>query len=197
MRLFAALPLPRELVEAIGGWRVEACTHLPAGDWRDLPRENWHLTLAFYGDVGGRQADSLAEALEECACSALPLQLQLAGFGVFPKPARANVFWIGVEDAAAGGALASLAGCCRRAGFATVRKRGAKSEPFRGHVTLARRRGFPDVLPMDALAAMPQAPAMAWEAKYLQLICSTLHKDGARYQVCEEFTLGESGQSGG
>jgi len=196
MRLFASLPLPREVIETIGIWRVEACTYLPAGDWRDLPSENWHLTLAFYGDVGGGQADELAEKLEECVSGVSSLRLKLAGFGVFPKPSRAQVFWIGVEDANGGGLLASLAGCCRRAGFATVRKRGAKSEPFRGHVTLARQRGYPQPLAMDVLSHMPQVPAMAWQAEHLHLMRSMLHKDGARYQVLEEFALGESGPNG-
>ena len=190
MRLFAAMPLPDEAIEAIGAWRVEACTYLPARDWRDIPSENWHLTLAFYGESDGVHVDELTDMLEECTRNKSSFNLRLAGFGVFPKPSRAQVFWIGVEDADEGGGMASLAGCCRRAGFATVRKGGVKSEPFRGHITLARRRGYPQPLPLDVLNRMSEVPEMAWEATHLHLMRSILHKDGARYQVLEEFALG-------
>lgn len=191
MRLFAALSLPPAAREAIGVWWVEACTLLPAREWRDIPGENWHLTLAFFGDVEGGDVDDLAEQLAECASQAPPLDLRLSDFGVFPRPARAQVFWIGVDDAGGRG-LKGLAGCCRRAGFATVRKHGGKSEPFRGHITLARRRGPPDPIPMEVLAQMPQVPDITWSSGRLQLMRSVLHKDGARYQVMEEFELGET-----
>jgi len=189
MRLFAALDLPEEVVESAAAWWSAACIHLPAGQWRDVPESNWHTTLAFYGDVDGDCVDDLAEALADCAARAPRLHLQFRGFGVFPNWSRPSAFWLGVDEEGEPGALRELARCCRRAGRATVRKRGAKDTPFHGHVTLARRRGFPEPLASDTLAHMPDAPEANWQAGLLRLYRSELHPSGARYRVLEEFEL--------
>lgn len=189
MRLFAALDPPEEVIDAIALWWTEACVNLPAGEWRDIPKQNWHLTLAFYGDVDGDCYDDLAEALAQCAHEAAPITLRLEGFGVFPRPDRARVFWIGIGNGGDTG-LRGLARCCRRQGFANVRKQTAKLEPFRGHITLARRRGLPGPITPACLAQMPEVTADQWQADCLRLYQSELHHDGARYRVLEEFELG-------
>ncbi len=189
MRLFAALDLPEKALEEAAAWHAAACVHLPAGQWRDLPSRNWHLTLAFYGEVGGEAVDALAEALSECAACTPPLQLCFNGFGVFPGPQRPNVFWLGVDEAGAKDHMKALARCCRRAGHATVRKRSAKETPFRGHVTVARRRGYPAPLSADVLARVPDVPDVRWRAETLRLYRSELQRDGARYFMLEEFAL--------
>ena len=193
-RLFAALPLPVEVVDEIAAWHAGASLALPPADWRDVRRENWHLTLAFYGEVAGSEADDLAEALEDCASEAAPVRLRLAAPGVFPSLARPRVFWLGVEEAGneeprGGRALAALARCCRRAGRATLRKRSAKDTPFRAHVTLARNRGFPAPMPASAFAGMPAVPDIAWWAEEVVLFRSELRPEGARYRALERFAL--------
>jgi len=189
MRVFAALDLPDEVLAEAAAWHAAACAHLPAGQWRDIPSRNWHLTLAFYGEVDGRSVDALAEALAECAADAPPLTLHFNGFGVFPGPHRPNVFWLGVEQEGSGAGLRALARCCRQAGRATVRRRAAKETPFRGHVTVARRRGWPVPLPAGVLAQMPTVPDIRWRADMLRLYRSELHRDGTRYFALEEFAL--------
>ncbi len=193
MRLFAAIEIPESVVDEISTWWQGACLHLPAAEWRDIPKQNWHLTLAFFGDMPGQNADALAEALAACAHEALPIRLKLGDPGVFPGENRARVFWLGVEDARGDvtgtGKLKALARCCRHTGRATLRKRTAKEEPFRGHVTLARKRGFPVPLSAETLAGIPRPPEAEWTANSLALFQSELHRDGARYRVLEEFSL--------
>ncbi|MFQ5582706.1 MAG: RNA 2',3'-cyclic phosphodiesterase [Mariprofundaceae bacterium] len=189
MRLFAALDMPENVAEELRAWWTGACIHLDAADWRDVPSVNWHLTLAFYGDVEGGEADDLAESLAECAAQTAALSLKLTQFGAFPRLTRPRVLWVGVEDAAAGGGMNALARCCRRAGRATVRKRSAKEQPFHGHITVARGRDFPAPIEAEALSEMPAVPEMSWEASSLRLYRSTLHSEGARYRVLEEFEL--------
>jgi len=192
MRLFAALTLPDVVLDEIAAWHAGASLALPAGQWRDVPRENWHLTLAFYGETGGDEADDLAEALAVCAADASPLRLRLSSPGVFPRLDRPRVFWLGVEEADAGqsGRLAALARCCRRAGRATLRKRTAKETPFRAHVTLARARGWPLPMRAERFADMPSPPDVVWTAEDMVLFRSALHREGARYHVMERFALG-------
>lgn len=189
MRLFAAIDMPEFVADEIAAWWQGACLHIPAAEWRDIPRQHWHLTLAFFGDLSGRDVDMLAESLAICAHETPPIRLKLGNPGVFPGEVRARVFWLGVEDAMGAGALKALARCCRHAGHATLRKRTAKEEPFRGHVTLARRRGFPGLLSGEIRTGMPQPPEVEWTANSLALFQSELHRSGVRYRILEAFDL--------
>jgi len=191
MRLFAAIEMPESVIDEIAAWWQGACLHLPAGEWRDISKRNWHLTLAFFGDVRGQDVDVLSEALAVCAGETKAVGLKLGHPGVFPGKQRARIFWLGVEDTLHTGSLKVFARCCRQAGRATLRKRTAKEEPFRGHITLARKRGFPVPLAAEILAEMPQAPEAEWVANRLTLFQSELHRDGARYRILEEFELTE------
>jgi len=193
MRLFTAIEMPESVIDEISTWWQGACLHLPAAEWRDISKQNWHLTLAFFGDIPGQDANMLADALAACAQETPPIRLKLGNPGVFPGENRARVFWLGVEDviddAVGAGKLKPLARCCRRAGRATLRKRTAKEEPFRGHVTLARKRGFPAPLNAEILAGIPQPPEAEWMANRLALFQSELHRDGARYRMLEAYEL--------
>lgn len=112
MRLFAALDLSEDVRDDIAASWSSACLHLPAGEWRDVTKRNWHLTLAFYGDVCGDEPDVLAGALADVAAKTSPMELQTAGCGVFPHAVRSRVFWAGVgmqgEDAVDPQALSIL-----------------------------------------------------------------------------------------
>jgi len=187
MRLFAALEIPADIVDDIAAWWQAACLHLPASEWRDVPPRNWHITLAFYGEVKGEKVAMLQDMLAECADRTSPMLLSLGQAGFFPHPGRARVFWLGIE--ADGGNLRSLARCCRRAVHATVRKHVSREEPFRGHLTLARRRGFPAPVAVEVLEGLPPPPQAQWTAESLTLFQSQLNKNGARYRVLDEFDL--------
>jgi len=193
MRLFAAIELPESVIDEIAAWWQGACLHLPAAEWRDIPKRNWHLTLAFFGDIPGQDTSILADTLAACVYETPSIRLKLGNPGVFPGENRARVFWLGVEDvvgdAIGAGKLKTLARCCRCAGRGTLRKRTAKEEPFRGHVTLARRRGFPAPLTAEILAGIPQPPEAEWMAGRLLLFQSELHRNGARYRILDEFEL--------
>jgi len=206
VRLFAALDTPYVICEQIHDWWLEAASQLPSGDWRDVPTKNWHLTLAFYGDVEGHEVDDLAEALAEhvrgttkeplrSGCKregelpgvTRPISLKTTGFGAFPKFSKPRVLWAGVDDLEESGELKEMARCCRRAGRATVRKRSAKESAFKGHITLARANEFVAPISAGTVTAMPPFPELTWEAESLSLFASTLHPDGAKYRKLEEF----------
>jgi len=207
MRLFAALDAPFDIIEEIDAWWQEAATHLPVGDWRDVPTKNWHITLAFYGDVEGSEVDDLAEALAEYVRGTTkqpsgsfarpregeepgvrgPLALRSNEFGAFPRFSKPQVLWAGVDDSDNSGRLKEMARCCRRAGHATVRKRSAKVPPFRGHITLARGNEFTAPISAEMLAVMPPFPELEWVADSLVLYQSILRLEGAKYRKLESF----------
>jgi len=209
MRLFAALETPYEIAEEIDAWWQETAMHLEPGDWRDVPVKNWHLTLAFYGDVHGDEVDDLAEALGEYVRGTTkpkpgmfarpregeepgvkgPVRLKTTEFGAFPRFTRPRVLWAGIDDADGSGNLRKMARCCRRAGHDTVRKSSAKETPFKGHITLARAREFASPITADILAGLEPLPELEWAADSLVLYQSTLHPDGAKYRKLETFNF--------
>ena len=196
MRLFAALELPEPVRRGLYEWWSDAREALDPGAWRYLSAHQWHLTLAFYGDVAGDDIDDLAESLQACAAESPSLDLRTNGCGVFPKPGRANVFWVGVEDHAEPSPLKHLARCCRRVGHATVRGRSARETPFRGHITVARARGRTASLEYGNQALKTAVPELNWRAVQLCLYESILRPEGAKYRRLETFELGNQRREG-
>lgn len=161
MRLFVAIVPPAgalaELAAAVG-----ECGDAPAVRWS--PPEQWHLTLAFLGEVDDRTREELAERLGRAARRHPPLALALGGGGRFGS----RVLWTGVDGDRTG--LRRLGDSVR----AAVRRCGlpAEDRPYRPHLTLARGRPGADLTPLVArLAAFRGSP---WQARELQLVRSEL-----------------------
>jgi len=187
MRLFAAVDVPEDVRHEIAAWWTEACTQLPIGDWRDVAERNWHLTLAFYGDVPGDEVNELAEALADCAAGASPFRVYRGACGVFPHALRPRVFWAGVDAGEGSNELRHLARCCRQAGRVTLRKHTAKEAPFRGHITLAR--ALPDAAPLggEVWQSLPDLPVLEWTVGAVSLYASQLRPQGPIYRLVEAF----------
>src|SRR5438105_4865968 len=124
IRLFAALPLPDPVGEALTR-RQSGIEHA-----RWVPRENLHVTLRFFGEVREDLARDLdAELL---AIRAEPFEIALEAAGAFGAGDDFNVAWAGVADSPA---LHRLAAACE----AAARRAGLKPDKrrYRPHVTLA------------------------------------------------------------
>ena len=133
MRVFLALPLPREPLADL----QQALPELPAGA-RPVTADRLHITLAFYGDLPDRAVPRLVTRLTRAAGRTAPMWLRLAGAGTFPRHARAaRLLWVGVggDGSRLARAAASAAAAGRRVGADVDDRR------FRPHVTVARSRG--------------------------------------------------------
>ncbi|MGW7515183.1 2'-5' RNA ligase family protein [Streptomyces sp. NPDC054796] len=205
MRLFAALLPPDEATAALADAVGELRERDGAERLRWAPRVNWHITLAFYGEVDDASLPALRERLARVAARAAPLRLRCAGGGQF----GGRALWAGVAAAEPEGAdetggtqgagplrLRRLAEASAAAG----RKAGLPMEEpgrFRAHLTLARTRkgdgGPVDLTPyLRALDAVRCAP---WTATELALVRSNLPVHGVpgeqpRYEQVEGWPLG-------
>ncbi|TDO49092.1 2'-5' RNA ligase [Kribbella sp. VKM Ac-2527] len=183
MRLFVAVVPPVEVVEHLTDF-VEPRRSHPDEDIRWAADENWHITLAFLGEVPEWKTDDLSERLERAARRQKPFDLRLSGAGAFPSVADARVLWTGVEDEA--NALRPLAMRTRAAANkAGVEVAGRKFNP---HVTLARLRRPMDVVRYVRVFDEYQSPG--WTAEGIRLISSRLGQGpshGAAYDTVGEW----------
>lgn len=139
---------------------------------RLAPRANWHLTLAFLGEVPDQRAPEVPDVLAGAvarwrAANGEPPQLWLAGGGRFGR-GRFTVLWVGV-----GGHVDGL-----KALSTAVRKglKGARlpydPKPMRPHLTLARPGDRIDV--RDDVIALEGYQGPQWTVRELQLMRSHL-----------------------
>ena len=171
--------LRRELWDALAPVR-ERREKLPI-KW--VRPENIHLSIKFLGEVDDGRAPALVAALKQAAgarTESRPLTLQITGFGVFPDYHRPQVVWAGITPDAG---LELLHHRVEQAfaplGFPT------EARPFRPHVTLGRasRDAKPrDFKGLEEILAGTEFDETVTIAE-LDLMQSTLHKDGAVYQV--------------
>src|SRR5690349_23169178 len=105
-RVFCAFELPESLRVRIKehAQRVREAVTDASASW-SRP-ENIHLTLKFFGNVDQAQAPIIADVLARVAKKSAPIELTAGGTGVFPRPSRPQVLWIGIDDHS--GALAKL-----------------------------------------------------------------------------------------
>jgi 2'-5' RNA ligase len=102
-----------------------------APDVRWVSAQSFHVTLKFIGERSPEDAEAMKRAL--AAIKAPPVSMSFRGYGFFPNPRAARVFWVGIES---GPELASLAARVDE----SLLRLGIPREDraFSPHLTLAR-----------------------------------------------------------
>jgi 2'-5' RNA ligase len=178
VRLFTALAVPDAVAQSLmlvqGG--------VPGARWQ--AREQLHLTLSFIGEVDGRDAAAIDDALAGIHAPAFTLQLHGTGQFGEGKRSRSHALWAGVRP---NPALEHL----QRKVDTAIRRVGVPAEghKFTPHVTLARmRHPEPDKvvewLTYNALYTSPEFDAGAFH-----LYSSRLTSDGSQYRVEQTYDL--------
>jgi len=98
--------------------------------------ESIHLTLQFLGDISPDRITEITDAMKYGVNGIPAFQVQLAGLGVFPNPARTRVVWAGIT-----GDVKQLIQLQKNIGI-EMKKLGFHPEKreFSPHLTLARVR---------------------------------------------------------
>jgi 2'-5' RNA ligase len=167
--LFVAVTPPAEVLSDLDA--AVAAARAGRGGHRDLRwtgPEDWHITLAFLGDVPGPVTERLAPRLERAAARHQPFALALSGAGAFSAAPRARALWCGLggDRAALAALAASVAAAATRAGAAPP----DAGRRFRPHLTLARARPPADV--GDLVTALGPYAGPPWRVDRLELIDS-------------------------
>lgn len=135
-RVFCAVELPDDvrarLQEHIARLRKEVPD--AAASWSRV--ENIHLTLKFFGNVALDRIPKISAAATRTTEQFSKFEIDVGNTGVFPRPSRAQVLWIGVNDPT--GKLAALQkrleDQCAAEGFEK------EDRAYKPHLTIARLR---------------------------------------------------------
>jgi len=182
MRLFIAIDIDQATKEVIAT-ALRFCQHqLPFLSW--TTPDQWHITLAFLGEVDETEARFLREGLKDVVAE--PFAMEVGGIGVFPHWGNPRVFWAGIDDHPAMQRLYDRL-------WVVLRERGVvpDGKPFHPHLTLGRIKRFLDPGDKKLLQAV-SIPRRSVSVVDFHLYRSELHPDGARYTKIQTYPLKES-----
>jgi RNA 2',3'-cyclic 3'-phosphodiesterase len=162
VRVFIALAPPDDAKEELAQALRPAYDAYPRMRWNRI--EDWHITLAFLGELPRSAVSLLRPPLAELAAERHPLHLALRGGGHFDE----RVLWSGIGGDLEG--LRLLAGEVR----ALVREHGVTfvDRPLNPHLTLARSRRDDAFSAVQAAAGLSAFTGRAWQAERLHLVGS-------------------------
>lgn len=135
-RIFCAVELPDQVRARLSDHIQRLRQDVPdvAASWSCV--ENIHLTLKFFGNVALDRVETIFAAASRTTKELSSFQIEVGNTGVFPRPSRPQVLWIGVDDPA--GKLLALQqrfeNECGAEGFVK------EDRAFRPHLTIARIR---------------------------------------------------------
>jgi 2'-5' RNA ligase len=147
--------------------------------------DNIHLTLKFFGNVDQAKVAAIPEALAHVAKEFSPIEIKVGGTGVFPRPSRPQVLWIGIDDPT--GALAKLQKRvedeCAREGFPK------EDRAFRPHLTIARIRKPHNASRLAEAHLRTEFAAVELVLNELVLFRSELSPKGSKYTAISRSRL--------
>jgi 2'-5' RNA ligase len=182
-RTFCAVELPAEVREQLQQHIVSLRKQVPEppASWSRV--ENIHLTLKFFGNVELDRIPMISAAATRTTEQFSKFEIQVGNTGVFPRPSRAQVLWIGVSDPS--GQLSALQkqfeAECAAAGFEK------EDRAYHPHLTIARLRK-PDRQLADTHLNL-NFPSVAVRVHELVFFRSEPSSKGSRYTPISHHPL--------
>src|ERR1700742_3187729 len=132
MRIFVALDIDDAIRDRISRFVEGVRNFAPDGRW--MKPESLHVTLKFIGEQPDAAVEQIKHSL--AAIQGNAPKIEFRGYGFFPTPKAARVFWIGMN---AGPELAALAAAIdeKTAALGLAKE----DRPYSPHLTIARAAG--------------------------------------------------------
>ncbi|WP_331748406.1 RNA 2',3'-cyclic phosphodiesterase (plasmid) [Streptomyces sp. NBC_00984] len=188
VRVFIALAPPDDAKEELARELRTAYDTHPRMRWNRI--EDWHITLAFLGELPVETVPVLRPALANLAADHQSLRLALRGSGVFDD----RVLWSGIDGDL--DELHMLAADVRTA----VKNCGVTFEerPLRPHLTLARARRGDRSSAGEIAERFAGFTGRRWPAERLHLVGSNVGRSRGpiHYRDIEAWALGNANSTG-
>ncbi|ROQ76621.1 RNA 2',3'-cyclic phosphodiesterase [Streptomyces sp. NBC_01260] len=185
VRVFIALAPPDHAKDELARELRPAYDTYPHLRWNRI--EDWHITLAFLGELPVSTVPLLRQPLAGLAAAHQPIRLTLRGGGTFDD----RVLWSGIDGDLDG--LRMLAADVRT----VVKSCGVAFEgrPLRPHLTLARARRGDRSSTADIAAGLTEFAGSRWPAERLHLVGSNAGRSTGpiHYRDIESWALGGMG----
>jgi 2'-5' RNA ligase len=183
-RVFLALPLPEEVRLALTRLRRRLEKVGTRVSW--VEAADYHLTLAFIGDLAVEQTEALGEALDVALHATRPFCFEVAGAGFFGPRCAPRVLWVGVPNPPP--AMTAL----REKIMELLRQKNLPVEerPFHPHITLGRPRTRQGAVALtDGLAGFMNTSHGVVGADRVSLMAGGTSPRGTRYRRLHETIL--------
>lgn len=166
--------------------RIQERLKRSGADVKWVSPEKIHLTLKFLGDIEEEKKVGVREVMRQVAGQNPSFRLSFSQLGAFPRPEYPRVIWVGVKEGKE--SLVEL----NRNLEKELSKYGFPREKreFQPHLTLGRvRSGRNKDKLIQALKDTEASEIGSMIANKIFLMKSTLHPQGAEYEVVEEINL--------
>ncbi|GAA4078965.1 RNA 2',3'-cyclic phosphodiesterase [Streptomyces hundungensis] len=163
-RVFIALAPPDDAKDELAHALRPAYAAYPRLRWNRI--EDWHITLAFLGELPVPAIPALRRPLGSLATQRPPLELSLRGGGHFDE----RVLWSGIEGDLDGlhRLTADVRGVVRECGIVF------EDRPLRPHLTLARARRDDPSSVVKVAAGLSCFLGRRWPAERLHLVAGDI-----------------------
>jgi 2'-5' RNA ligase len=184
-RIFCAVELPDEVRARLQEHIVRLRKEVPdaAASWSRV--ENIHLTLKFFGNVEVDRIANISAAATRTTEQFSTFEIEVGKTGVFPRPSRAQVLWIGVNDLS--GNLSALQKTfeteCAAAGFEK------EDRAYHPHLTIARLRKPESARRLAETHLNMNFEPIAVKLNDLIIFRSELSSKGSRYTALSHHLL--------
>ncbi len=185
MRTFFCIPIANRHCKTLAhtAERVRLATHMRAS-W--VPRQNYHITLRFLGDIDPASTVDLDHLCRAVCERIAPFDCILDRLGAFPTVDRARVLWVGGEIPPSLRRLThALSEGLTDLGFPRAKEESVV------HATLARIKDRPDPALPGVIARFNPIKPMCLEIDSIVLMESELTAQGAVYTPLFTTKLGE------
>jgi 2'-5' RNA ligase len=183
MRLFIAMPVPRDIQEELG--RIVFLLKQKGGSVKWVIPKNIHLTMKFLGDTEENLVDSINEQIDAIAHDSAAVETIITRLGAFPNLSRPRIIWAGLDKNIE--ALAEVSGKVEEAAKALGFE--AEERRFKAHLTLGRVRQAAGLGNLTSYMKSLDIPSMSFTMDRLVLFKSTLTPRGPIYDQLHEAVL--------
>jgi 2'-5' RNA ligase len=183
VRSFIAFDTPESVKSQLS--EIQAKLRTSGADVRWEPREKFHATIKFLGDVEENSMPPLVETIKRSLGGVKPFKIECALLGCFPNIKRPRVVWVGCDntDGVLENAKNALDDALLPLGFEK------EDREFHSHVTLGRIRSPRRLRDLTQMLETVTFATQTFVCEEILLMRSVLKSSGSEYSLVQSFPL--------